>query len=241
MLELKNVTKKFGSNSAVSGVNIKIMPGEIFSLVGPNGSGKTTIVKMIAGLLHPTSGSISINDINVENDPIHAKSMIGYVPDDPVVWPSMTGEEFLRFVGALYGVEENKCKERISELISIFHLEGMEKGYFEDYSRGNKQKFTIISALIHQPKLLLVDEPISGLDPMSSNIVQKEFLGFAENGGSILIVTHALHVAENISDKIGLLRDGKLIVSGTIDELRSLVPLGSSTSFEEIYMALTRV
>lgn len=238
LLKVKNITKEFGNLVAVRGVNFEVPAGEIFSLIGPNGSGKTTIIKMIAGLLKPTRGEVLVDNFLVDKDPIRTKGSIGYIPDEPEVWPAMMGEEFLHFVAALYGVRKKTYEERISELLSIFRLRGLEKGYFEDYSRGNRQKFSIVAALIHKPKLLLIDEPIVGLDPQSAEVVKQQFVKFAKHGGAILMATHTLSVAEEISTRVGLLKHGELVAAGSLDILRSHVPLGSSKSLEDIYMAL---
>lgn len=239
MLKVKNLTKKFGLTIAVNEVSFQVKPGEIFSLIGPNGSGKTTIIKVITGLLQPTSGEVVVGDFNVAKEPLKTKSQIGYIPDEPVVWPAMTGEEFLHLTGALYGLDEKKRVKIIPELLSIFNLKGIEKQYFEDYSRGNKQKFAILAALLHQPRLLLIDEPIVGLDPASAEIAKKKFKEFAQNGGAILLATHTLSVAEEISTLIGVLKEGKLISVNTFEGLRSQAGLSTGASLEDVYMALT--
>ncbi len=239
MLKINSLTKKFLKEEVVTKVSFDIKPGEIFSLVGPNGSGKTTIIKMIAGLLHPSVGSISVDGKDVQKNPVEAKSLIGYIPDEPSIWSSMTGEEFLHISGALYGVDESTRLKRIPELLDIFSLKGIEQGYFEDYSRGNKQKFTILAALLHRPKLLLIDEPIVGLDPVSAEIARKKFVEFANNGGLILLVTHTLYVAEMIADRIGVLKKGILNPIGTIDELKNKAGLKENSNLNDVYLALT--
>jgi len=239
MLQLKNLTKNFGETAAVSGVSLSVKPGEIFSLIGPNGSGKTTIIKIIAGLLQPTEGSCSVESFDIVKDPVKAKSETGYIPDEPSVWPGMTGEEFLHFTGALYGMEKETRGKRISKLLPTFHFEGIEKGYFENYSRGNKQKFTILAALLHNPKVLLIDEPIVGLDPVSAKTAKQKFKEFAENGGAVLMATHTLSAAEEISTQIGVLTAGKLVTSGTFEELLSQAKLKSGSSLGDVYTALT--
>ncbi len=239
MLTVENFTKKFENKVAVDDVSFHINPGEIFSLIGPNSSGKTTIVKSIVGLLFPDQGSILVGGDDVVLSPIKTKGVIGYIPDEPTVWSGMTGEEFLHFVGALYEVEPEKRKTKINELLSLFSLQGIEKDYFENYSRGNKQKFSILAALLHEPKLLLIDEPIVGLDPESATIAKSAFVQFAKEGGAILLVTHTLSVAEEISTRIGLLQAGKLVATGTMSELRKESDLGAKAKLEEVYAALT--
>jgi ABC-2 type transport system ATP-binding protein len=240
MLEVKNLVKKFGNakTPAVRGVTFDIKPGEVFALIGPNASGKTTIIKTIAGLLQPSAGEIFVGGVNITKDPVGAKSQLGYIPDEPSVWAGMTGEEFLHFSGALYGIGEKERTNAIPHLLDIFGLRGTEAGYFEDYSRGNKQKFSILAALMHRPKLLLIDEPIVGLDPHSADIAKKEFAKFASLGGSVLLVTHTLSVAHEIASRIGVLKDGALVITGTIDELREKTGVSAEASLEDVYSAL---
>ncbi len=235
MLKVNNLTKHFGNNKAIDGVSFEIDKGEIFSLIGPNSSGKTTIIKSIVGLLKPNSGEIIIGEYDIVKNPEKAKREIGYIPDEPSVWPYMTGEEFLRFTQSLFDVHESKSPHNLKKLLETFNLNGLEKQYFEEHSRGNKQKFSIITALSHHPKLLLIDEPIVGLDPTGAEIAKKLFIDYANNGGSILLVTHTLPVAQEISHRIGILKNGKLTAVGTIAELRQKAGLGEEATLEEIY------
>lgn len=238
MLKVHTITKHFGKKHAVEGVTFEIKEGEIFSLIGPNSSGKTTIVKMITGLLQPTSGHIEVDGIDVAKHPEKAKARIGYIPDEPTVWPYMTGEEFFNFTQALFGQDEGKRKESLASSLRIFDLQGVEKQYFEEYSRGNKQKLSIVTAMAHRPKLLLIDEPIVGLDPTGAEIAKKLFVDYAKEGGSILLVTHTLSVAQEISHRIGLLKDGRLSAVGTLSELREKAGLGEGASLDEVYKKL---
>lgn len=240
MLLLNNVTKKFDANLAVDKVSFRVDPGEIFALIGPNGSGKTTIVKMIAGLLRPNEGEISVGKQDTVEKPIEAKSKIGYIPDEPVVWGKMTGEEFLYFSGALFGMSQKKIAKEIEQWLSIFKLNGIEKSYFENYSRGNKQKFSIIAAMMHGPKLLLVDEPVVGLDPTSAETAKKKFSEFARSGGAVFLVTHTLSFAEDIATRIGVLHKGKLLKTGTLSELRLKARLKEDANLEKIYKAFVK-
>jgi ABC-2 type transport system ATP-binding protein len=220
MLKIKKLTKKFGEFTAVKDINLEVGDGEFFSVIGPNGSGKTTIIKNILGLLHPTEGDILIDGISIKKNPKKAKSKIGYIPDEPKIWNYITGEEFLLFSGALYGMKEENIKAKIPELVSLFNLEKISKKYFENYSRGNKQKFTILAALLHNPKLILIDEPIVGLDPDSAQTAMSLFSKFVKEGGTIFMATHTLPVAEKHSSKVGVLHKGKLVKSGEIKNLR---------------------
>ena len=233
MLHVHNLTKHFGNNKAVNGVSFEIKKGEIFSLIGPNSSGKTTIVKSILGLLQPTHGLITIDGIDISKKPEEAKKVLGYIPDEPSVWPYMTGEEFLFFTQALFDISEEDRVASLPSLLETFNLSGLEKQYFEEYSRGNKQKFSIISAMSHNPKLLLVDEPIVGLDPTGAEIAKKLFVDYANRGGSVLLVTHTLPVASEISHRIGF-----LVAVGTLAELREKAELSGDATLEDIYKKL---
>ena len=239
MLKVNTLVKKFSDRTAVDEVSFAIAPGEIFSLIGPNSSGKTTIIKSIVGMLAIDRGVITVDGINVSEDPKKAKQFIGYIPDEPSVWSGMTGEEFLHVVGALYSIDPKKREKRIRELLPIFALDGIETDEFEHYSRGNKQKFSILAALLHHPKLLLVDEPIVGLDPDSAATAKRLFKEFAADGGAVLLVTHTLPVADEISTRIGVLAKGKLIAEGDSASLRKKAKLPASASLEEVYSALT--
>lgn len=239
MLNVAKLSKSFGEKEAVKEVSFSIGEGQIFSLIGPNGSGKTTIVKLLAGLLYPSNGTVTLNDHEVAKDPLATKSITGYIPDEPAVWPGMTGEEFLHFTGALYDVPEAKRLERIPELLKLFDLEGLEKESFDDFSRGNKQKFVILAAMLHEPKLLLVDEPIVGLDPTSADVAKQVFVEFAKRGGMVLLVTHTLSVAQDIATHIGVLRQGELVASGTLAELRDRAKVSGEAPLEDVYRALT--
>lgn len=238
MLSVHNLTKSFGDNIAVNGVTFEIKKGEIFSLIGPNSSGKTTIVKSIVGLLRPTHGSIHVDGSDITKKPEETKAKIGYIPDEPSIWQYMTGEEFLYFTQALFDIDEITRVKTLPDLLSTFNLNGLEKGYFEDYSRGNKQKFSILAAMSHSPKLLLVDEPIVGLDPNGAEIAKKLFVDYAKAGGSVLLVTHTLTVAEEISHRIGILKNGELVAVGTLEQLRERAGLDTTATLDAVYKKL---
>ena len=237
MLSVTHLHKIFGKKRAVDDVNFSIESGKIFALIGPNGSGKTTIVKIITGLLTPTSGTVRIDGHDVARDPIGAKSRVGYIPDEPAVWPTMTGEEFLHLTGALFGMSVHEREARVKELLPLFHLNGLEKELFGSYSRGSRQKFSILAALLHKPKLLVVDEPIVGLDPQSATVAKGLFRTFARGGGSVLLVTHTLSAAEELADQVGVLKNSRLIATGTLNEVREQVHVAGA-SLEQVYDAL---
>ncbi len=238
MLTVHNLKKYFGTKKAVDGVSFSIKSGEIFSLIGPNSAGKSTIVKTIIGLLEPTNGSVTIDGHDVVKKPEVTKALVGYIPDEPSVWSYMTGEEFLHLTQALFGIKESERKKEIPKLLETFSLTGIEKQSFDEYSRGNKQKFSILSALSHSPKLLVVDEPIVGLDPISADIAKKLFKEYAEQGGAVLLVTHTLSVAEEISTHIGFLKNGQLVATGTLEDLRKTAEVEDGASLETIYKTL---
>ncbi len=239
MLTLTHLIKHFDTKCAVNDVSFSVAAGEIFSLIGSNGSGKTTLIKMIAGVLAIETGDISVNGISIRTQSLAAKAALGYIPDEPAAWPGMTGEEFLHFVGALYKIDPATRRRRIAELLPLFRLDGSETEDFDGYSRGNKQKFSILAALLHEPKLLLIDEPMVGLDPESAVIAKEVFKNFAQAGGAILLVTHTLPVAESIADRIGVLKHGQLISLGSLDTLRQSASQPATASLETIYHSLT--
>ena len=234
MIEIKNLTKKFGDFTAVENVSLQMEKGEFFSIIGPNGSGKTTIIKNILGLLHPTEGDVLINGISVKEEPKETKSRIGYIPDEPKIWSHITGREFLQFSGSLYGVEEGEIEEKIPALLDEFNLDGIEDKYYQNYSRGNKQKFSILAALLHDPDLILVDEPIVGLDPKAAEKAMDLLNQFVSKGGSVFMATHTLPVAEKHSSRVGVLTKGRLAEVGSVDELRDRME-NQEASLLEIY------
>lgn len=238
LLQIKNLRKSFNGVTAVDGINVKIPAGEIYALIGPNGSGKTTTVKMITGLYRPEEGDVLVNDLSIAENPERVKSQIGYIPDEPFVYERLTGREFLNLTGVLFGVPENVRREKIEKLLGVFPLAPVIDGYVDYYSRGNKQKLSILAALLHDPKLLVIDEPIVGLDPESARKTKELFKDFAGKGGSVFVCTHTLSFAEDIAHRIGLLKEGKIIHEGTLDELRRISG-GPGLSLEEVYLKLT--
>lgn len=220
LLHLSNLSKTFGETKAVDGVDLTVHAGEIYGLVGPNGAGKTTIIKMIASLLIPTSGAVEVCGFDIVREPRRAKSSLGYIPDDPVMSGYLTGRELLRFTGLLQGLSRRQTEERIAKLLPLFHLESLVDGFFAEYSRGNKQKVVILSALVHQPKILVIDEPIVGLDPESVMTMQKILTDHRKKGGAVFLVTHTLEFAQRVCTKFGILKAGKLVAEGSLPELR---------------------
>lgn len=238
-LELKALTKTFGGTAAVDGLTLTVARGEIYGLIGPNGSGKTTTMKMVAGIYRPTSGRVTVRGIDALAAPTKAKRHVAYVPDDPTAYDLLTGREFLGLVGELFDVPRGERDTRVASLLAKYHLEPVADGLFAHYSRGTKQKFSIVAALMHRPSLMLVDEPMVGLDPESAKVTKMLFKEFVQGGGSILLSTHTLTVADEICSRFGILKGGRLVAEGTHDELSAKA--GGSGSLEDIYLKLTGV
>lgn len=235
MIEIKGVSKKFQDKTVIHNLDLDIKEGEFYALIGPNGAGKSTLVKLIAGLLQPTQGEIILDGVNMAEEPREAKSLIGYIPDEPTVWDGMTGFEFLNFVGALYGMPLKTRTQDIQKLLKIYKLNGTEHQLYQDYSRGFRQKYSILAALLHSPKILLIDEPIVGLDPISIDITKNILDIFVKDGGTVLMVTHTLFVAQELATRIGIFEKGKLKIEGTYKELVNQAHLPAKTSLDDVY------
>ncbi|RLI00356.1 ABC transporter ATP-binding protein [Candidatus Bathyarchaeota archaeon] len=237
-VEVNSASKFFGSVKAVNQVNLKVGRGCIHGLLGPNGSGKSTLMKMILGLVKPDQGNIKVYGLDVWKNPVEVKRMIGYVPETPQLYEFLTGLEYLDFVGDLYGIPNNEKKERILEFLDAFELKGYENKLIGGYSQGMKQKLAIIAALLHKPKLLILDEPLNGLDPKTAKIVKDLIYRLAGEGVTTLFSTHILEIAETICKKITIMYEGKILVEGSPDELRKLAGM-SNSSLEEVFLKLT--
>jgi ABC-2 type transport system ATP-binding protein len=211
MLKLTNLSKKFGSFTAVNNINLEINAGDFFGFLGQNGAGKTTTIKMITGLYAPTNGTVHIGGYDIQKNHIEAKKLIGYIPDQPFLYDKLTGREFLYFCGGLYKIEKNKLKKIIDETIDQLKIEQWVDKRTEEYSQGMKQRIAIASALLHNPKLLVVDEPMVGLDPQSALVVKNVLKEKASEGVAIFMSTHSLNVAEEICSRIGIIKDGQMI------------------------------
>lgn len=211
MLKLTNLTKKFGNFTAVNNINLEINSGDFFGFLGQNGAGKTTTIKMITGLYAPTKGTVHICGYDIQNNHLEAKKLIGYVPDQPFLYEKLTGREFLFFCGGLYKIEKNKLRNKIDETINQLKIEQWVDKRTEEYSQGMKQRIAIASALLHNPKLLVVDEPMVGLDPQSALVVKNILKQKALEGVAIFMSTHSLNVAEEVCSRIGIIKDGRII------------------------------
>jgi len=211
MLKLTNLTKKFGNFIAVNNINLEINAGDFFGFLGQNGAGKTTTIKMITGLYAPTKGTIHIGGFDIQKNHIEAKKLIGYIPDQPFLYEKLTGREFLFFCGGLYKIEKSRLKKIIDDTIDQLKIELWVDKRTEEYSQGMKQRIAIASALLHEPKLLVVDEPMIGLDPQSALIVKNVLKKKASEGVAIFMSTHSLNVAEEVCSRIGIIKDGQMI------------------------------
>ena len=238
MIRLTDLTKRYGKFTAVDSINLEIRRGELFGFLGPNGAGKTTTMRMIAGILQPTSGQIFIADTDLAADPIRAKSRLGFIPDRPFVYDKLTGAEFLRFVAALYGQDGDPIERRMDELLDLFELTAWKNELVESYSHGMRQKLIISSALLHKPDVIVVDEPMVGLDPKGQKFLKDLFRAFVERGGTVLMSTHTLDTVEEMCDRIGIILGGKILACGTVAEIRTQFK-GGDTKLEELFLRLT--
>ncbi|HEU4474501.1 MAG TPA: ABC transporter ATP-binding protein [Gemmatimonadales bacterium] len=238
MIRLKDLTKRYGKFTAVDGISLDVPRGELFGLLGPNGAGKTTTMRMIAGILRPTSGSVHVDDVDLLRHPLQAKARIGFIPDRPFVYDKLTGGEFLRFAAALYGQDGAAVERRIDELLEIFDLAAWKHELTESYSHGMRQKLIICGALVHRPALIIVDEPMVGLDPKSARLLKDLFRQFVDLGGTVLMSTHTLEVAEIMCDRIAIVYRGRIAAQGTMAELRQQTESGDM-SLEDLFLKLT--
>ncbi len=237
MIEITGLVKKFGELSAVKGLDLSVGPGEIFGFLGPNGAGKTTTVKLITGLLKPTAGTIKVCGFDIAKQTLEAKRVMGLVPDEPFVYPKLTGAEYLRFIGELYGVPLAHQKKRIPELLEMFELSGWSGELVESYSHGMRQKLVLGGILLHEPKVLVLDEPMVGLDPKSARMAKEILTTLAARGTCIFMCTHVLEIAEKLCGRIGIMIKGEMIALGTLEELRGKARGGSD--LEDIFLSLT--
>lgn len=241
LIETRNLVKKYGDKLAVNDVSFEVNGGEIFGFLGPNGAGKTTTIKVIVGLLQPTSGTVKVDGYDIQAQPLQAKSASGYVPDTPNLYAKLTGRELLRFVGDLYNVEREQVARRVDELLRILDLTAAGDDTLDSYSHGMQQKASLAAALMHDPKVLVLDEPTVGLDPKSARLIKDILRQMAERGSAVFLSTHILEIAERMCDRIGIINQGRLIAVGTMDQLRSLDKTAESgeTSLEDIFLSLT--
>ncbi len=235
MITFEHVNKSFGSKKAVDNLNLTIEDGKVFGFIGPNGAGKTTTIKMLTGILRPDSGTVRLNGIDISQSPMEAKRSFGFVPDTFDMYERLTGMEYLRFMGDIYGVDARRRKEHIDRYLSLFELRDAANQQIRGYSHGMKQKLAITGALMHEPSIWILDEPMVGLDPQSVFILKEEMRRHADGGRTVFFSTHVLDVAERLCDEIGIINKGRLIANGTLEELRG----GEQDStLEELFLEL---
>jgi ABC-2 type transport system ATP-binding protein len=235
MIELRCVTKAFGTKRAVDRLDLTVRRGELFAFLGPNGAGKTTTIKMVCGLLTPTSGEVWVGGYPASSQ--EARQLIAYVPDQPFLYEKLTGREFLRFVVEMYGLEPRNATRRMNELIETFEMTDYIDELCENYSHGMKQRVVFASALVHEPQALIVDEPLVGLDPRSARIVKDLFLLQARAGVAVLMSTHLLSIAEELADRIGIIDNGRMLTQGTLSEIRHQAQMHGP--LEDLFLKLT--
>lgn len=222
MIVCQNLTKRFGALTSVDNVNLRVAEGELFGFLGPNGAGKTTTIKMITGLLRPTSGTAQIGGYDIQQQPLQAKSILGYIPDNPFLYDKLTGREFLHFMADLYGVALPNRAQRIEDLLRLFELLNKGNELIQGYSRGMRQKIALAGALIHSPKVIFLDEPTVGLDPRSARTMEDILRELCRRGTTVFVSTHVLEIAERMCDRVGIINRGRLIAVGTMEELRAM-------------------
>ena len=237
MIELEQLVKKFGNLTAVDHVSLKIPRGEFFAILGPNAAGKTTMIKLLAGLMKPNSGSARVCGFDIQKQPLEARKRLAYVPDYPFLYDKLTAREFFRFIGQLFHLDAARIEKNAQQLIARFHLSEFADRALEGLSHGTRQRVAIASALLHDPEVFVIDEPMVGLDPQHARVVKDVLKERSLAGMTVLVSTHQLSIAEEMADRIGIINGGKLIAVGTRDELR--IRSGSSGQLEETYLSLT--
>lgn len=239
MIELDNVTKDFGTTVAVDSLTLRVAKGEIYGFIGPNGAGKTTTIRLMGGIIEPTSGRIRIGGIDMRKDPVAAKKIIGFVPDRPFLYEKLTGAEFMKFIGDLYGVERRAITSGAERLLKQFALFDWRHEIIEAYSHGMKQRLVIAAALLHEPEVLIIDEPMVGLDPAAVKMVKDIFRTLAAHQVTIFVSTHTLGIAEDLCDRIGVIHKGKLLAQGTMAQLNNAAKTGKA-GLEEVFLTLVK-
>jgi ABC-2 type transport system ATP-binding protein len=238
VIKLAGLTKRYGKFTAVDAIDLHVPRGELYGFLGLNGAGKTTTLRMIAGILRPTAGSIHLAGYDVHLQPLAAKAHLGYIPDRPHIYEKLTGNEFLRFVAGLYGQDGAAVERRMSELLDVFELLPWQDELVEAYSHGMRQKLIIASALLHRPECIVVDEPMVGLDPKAARLFKDIMRQFVSQGGTVMMSTHTLEVAEAVCDRVAIIHEGKIVASGLLDELRTQTGSGRER-LEELFLRLT--
>ena len=239
MIELSNITKRYGTLAAVDSLNLEVPRGEVFGFLGPNGAGKTTTIRMMMGILKPTSGRVFLGGHDVEQEPERAKALAGFIPDRPFIYEKLTGREFLQFVGRLHHVEPERLQRRGAELLEHLELTRWQDELVESYSHGMKQRLVVCGALIHEPPILVVDEPMVGMDPKGSRTLKDLFRSLAERGTTVFLSTHSISVAEEVCHRIGIIQRGRLIACGTMMDLHAQAK-NKNGNLESVFLELTQ-
>jgi ABC-2 type transport system ATP-binding protein len=238
IIRTEQLAKRYEDIWGVRGLDLAVCRGELFAFLGPNGAGKTTTIKMLAGLLKPTEGRAFIGGFDVQQNPVEAKSLVGYIPDHPYVYEKLSGRDFFHFVGDLFHIDRAAQEEKRKEFFDLFGLTSVQNKLIENYSHGMRQKLVISSALMHDPTVVMVDEPMVGLDPQSARKVKNLFRTQTQRGNTVFLSTHTLSVAEELAHRIGIINHGRLIFCGTIDELRKATARGEG-DLEDLFLELT--
>lgn len=239
MLEIQDLTKNFGSKTAVDHIRFTVKPGEIFGFLGPNGAGKTTTLKMLMGILKADDGRVLFQGKDLIKDPMVAKRKFSYVPDNPDIYDDMTGIDYLRFIASVYAVPKKNAYDKISQLSDLFEIKMALPDPIRSYSHGMKQKICLIGALLHEPEIFIMDEPMVGLDPKSAFALKETMRSHCAQGHAVLFSTHVMEVAEKLCDRIGIIHHGKMIAEGTLQEIRDQAK--DQGSLEEIFLEMTQL
>lgn len=237
MIEIENLTMHYGDLRALDGLTLNIHPGELFAFLGPNGAGKTTAIKLLTGLMKPMQGGVKLCGVDIQAEPLKAKSLLGYVPDVGVFYEKLTAPEFMHFIAELFEMEPARAAARTVALFDQFSLHEHTRQRIENLSHGTRQRLAIASALLHEPQVFIIDEPMVGLDPIHARIVKEELKRQSRNGATVLMSTHLLNIAEEVADRIGILHRGKLIFVGTLAELRA-AQARQGLNLEEIFLEM---
>jgi ABC-2 type transport system ATP-binding protein len=237
MIEIANVTKRYGNKAAVRDLSLTVPGGELFAFLGPNGAGKTTTIKMLCGLLFPTTGTVKVGGFDLRSHGDQARQLISYVPDQPFLYEKLTGREFLQFTADLYGMDPARARDRIDEVIGLFHLSEFVDDLTERYSHGMRQRTVFAAALLHEPRLLIADEPTVGLDPKSIRELKTLLRQQAKSGVTVFLSTHTLDIAQELADRIGIIHNGQLIGCGTLESLRKKAM--HDGSLEDVFLKIT--
>ena len=239
MIQLENLTRHYGSLAAVQDLNMTVQEGELFGFLGPNGAGKTTTIRMIIGLLRPTRGTVSVAGHDVKQEPLAVKRAVGYLAQTPLLYDRLTGREFLRFMGGLYGLGDEKIDARTEHLLALMDLSDKADQLIESYSGGMRHKIGLCGALLHEPPVLMLDEPLTGLDPYSARRIKDLLQELCRQGSTVFLSTHVLEVAERVCDRVGILDKGRLIAVGTMAALRTQAQSSAETTLEDLFLQLT--